>query len=470
MSLLHSIKNIFAKKQNVDDDLKNFPAVIKDIKDLPAVITNDEPKKTYSLEQLIYLTYDRDGYQREFALIQLISDFPHHQETLNVLLRLQNDYVEVVRTLAYEYLLLWINVDNLPLLLENTHKFLHLQNQSRTKTDIIDKLQALYFEKNNLQEVLTFLQKHQGKAVRAIFSLVKNSANLADKKLEIALSSPDIVINMQVYDDIQKMKLDKQLNLLNLQTTPKIKNRQFYFKLLLNIINNQQIEVWQKTVLQYLRCATNSQQNTLLFFLNKGGMDFWQVVKYWIKEFDEKQASILAINFIRKNQLTDELTEVLTKYPQWFDWHAEQLFTSLLILTPENPQIKQLYTKYKQVLNFSEDNKIYILNKVKFYTLEDFYHYQKMLNLSDYQLIEYSDKLPLWEQFIFVLELLDKQKINKNNAILVKVKNKMKERALIRDKTMKQSQREYIINFFNKSDYHEYFANIEQELAWFELI
>ncbi len=282
--------------------------------------------------------------------------------------------------------------------------------------------------------------------------------------------SPDIVINMQVYNDIQTMQINKQLNLLNLQTTPKIKNRQFYFKLLLSIINNQKIEIWQQTVLQYLKYATHSQKNTLLFFLNKGGIDFWQVVEYWIKEFDEKQASILAINFIQHNQLTDKLAEVITKYPQWFDWHTEQLFTNLLILLPENPQIKQLYNTYKDTLNFSEDNKIYILNKVKFYTLEDFYHYQKMLNLSDYQLIEYSDKLPLWEQFIFVLELLERQKINKNNAILVKIKNKVKERALIRDKTMKQTQREYIINFFHTFDYHEYFANIEQELAWFELI
>ncbi len=460
MSLLHSIKNIFAKEQNVTDNHQELPTVIKDKK----------PRKIYSLDLLVNLTYDRNGYQREFALKQLLSDFPHHRETLNALLRLQNDYVAVVRTLAYENLLLWINTDNLTQLLENTHKFLHLQKQSRTKTDIIDKLQTLYFDKDNLQVVLTFLQKHQGKAVRAIFLLIKNSTNVADKTLEIALSSPDIVINMQVYDTIQKMKLDNQLNLLNLQTTPKIKNRQFYFKLLLSIINNQKIEVWQQTVLQYLKYATNSQKNTLLFFLNKGGIDFWQVVEYWIKEFDEKQASILAINFIQHNQLADELTEVITKYPQWFDWHTEQLFTNLLLLLPENPQIKQLYKSYKNSLNFAEDDKIYILNKVKFYTLEDFYYYQKMLNLSDYQLIEYSDKLPLWEQFIFVLELLEQQKINKNNAILVKVKNSVKERALIRDKTMKQTQREYIVNHFNKTDYHDYFENIKQELAWFELI
>ncbi len=159
MNLLQNIKNIFAKKQNITDNHQ----------ELPTVIIDKEPRKIYSLDLLVNLTYDRNGYQREFALKQLLSNFPHHQETLNVLLRLQNDYVEVIRTLAYENLLLWINADNLPLLLENTHKFYIYKINLAQKQILLTSCKLFILIKTINKKFLIFLKNIKEKRFEPFF-------------------------------------------------------------------------------------------------------------------------------------------------------------------------------------------------------------------------------------------------------------------------------------------------------------
>lgn len=133
-----------------------------------------------TLSDWLIQSQNRNGFLREEALknIASISD----EAVFDMLLERQNDYVPEVRLIAFEEIRKWFQPAKLSFLLPRANQILHLSHHCRSKHQVIhqDFIEVL-IDDNGLDTVLTYLKKHQGKAVRAIYQFLVLSGHFSGR-------------------------------------------------------------------------------------------------------------------------------------------------------------------------------------------------------------------------------------------------------------------------------------------------
>lgn len=413
---------------------------------------------------LCWLSGVRDGYQREHALKMLLADdAPVTNSLWHVLLARQNDYVLPVRRLALAGLLKLLTIEHLPSILMQMDKFWHLKNQSRSAYDVIfEQLKSLFLAQDAYPVVLNFLKKQQGNAVRALYIFLVDICQISpSERINIALSSPDIVICQMTYTQALKAPKDTLLSWLTLDYPKplKIKNRQFYAKLLIHVIKKYPQDDWQVLAVNYLAYATKSQSNHLLWLLRQKGLDNLSISALILASFAQKNARHIILNLIYYSKDVAWMLWVVCQHPDWQQTHAEHIYALCVLLLLE-------YSAAQSVIENPPDTPMPFYIKKAFFdyhqvrNLSDFERYGKLLALSDNEYCLFSRHLATWDLLFWLINYIQAHKDSANALFLQAV-----QRARIRfghadiyTSLLRPDEKDWI-----KAQFHQ--PNVKKQLA-----
>lgn len=436
---------------------------------------NNQPQNQ---NDLFYLSNVRDGYERERALKALFDNNPNKlsDELWHLLILRQNDYVLPIRQFMLTTLLKHLRTDNLEEILKRMDKLWHLRTQSRSDYNtIFNKLVVLFSEQHNFENVLIFLQKHQGTSVRALFEFLIDY-RLIDKneQIQIALSSPDIGICQRAYGQIIH---DDSIDLLKLLAAhyPKplpIKNRRFYAMLLHWVIKKYPINDWQPLAIGYLAYATKSQADKLLFTLKRQGLDNAALSKLLIDEFGEDDGCDIILSLIYHTKDMAWMKFLIINHPAWHTKNLQLWYEVCLLILPDDTCTKNLIQQYPD-LSVSFYTKQMIFKTHAITTLPSFYHYTQLLQLTDDEALIFAKYLTTWELLFYLLDYADTHKDDELPKLFferVHLVYQRFEHKTIYVQSLSPAQKDRLKQAFDTPYIRKHFSSLIQPLKWMKAI
>lgn len=462
--MLTRLKKLLKAQKNISNDSGVSPNTFRE---------NIRSKKIHTLAKWLSQSESRNGYLREEALREIAES--HDDEVLDVLLQRQNDYVPQVRDIAFNALMKRIVFQHLERLLPSAHHILHLQNHSRSNYQAIHKkFIELLVQPHSIGFVRSYIEKHQGKAVRAIYDFLVTSKKISeDELLEISMSSPDIGVNQKRWDFINALPIQKRLSLLRIENTKSaFKNRQFHFKLLFHLILNEDFSVWEGSVLDFLPISTPAQSEALYFYLKQKGISFEYVTESLVHDLGEQEASKKLLKIIAQLGDGAELKRLLKKFPTWQQSHAEEVLSLSTLLMPEDELTRHL-NKASPDIRLSQPIKERFFKRWRVGGINEYKNYARILKLTEEESLFFSQHLPTWEHLFFLIEYIEDhpKMINQGalNEACQQLAIKFKSKPLYAQSVNKQRQ-EKLKAFLADTENSKYFVLIRYELMQLKLL
>jgi hypothetical protein len=360
---------------------------------------------TIDAQRLIDQALSRDGYIREQAVRQLIaSNDPY---AIEALIKRQNDYVPVVRDLALKGLLRKLgeikdNEHGIAFLFGLMAEFAKLQHQSRSQYLVIfRKLATIFLAEQQLPLTYRYLKHSQGKNVRALYDVLIYSQQLSHaQQFDIALQAQDIGINLKIWQAVLALPLQQRIDLLAPeQGKLPIHNRMFHFRLLMQLITNESVDVWLPLAQAYLPYATVSQILTLLYYLKKQGFNLIDYSESLIKQQGEAKSIPIIQRLIQKSENTEALTYLLDHYPHWVNQSPSSWLALSLLIDHESSISQKMLHAYPT----QAPARIYLQPFFKRWSvgsLEQYNQFSREWQLNNQEYLRYVRYLPTWEQLL----------------------------------------------------------------------